>query len=216
MACYESGDFEQVSSRSARVVSNVVSGMKTIARIRLFAAILLVSLPILAAQGADDDLPSPPAGFQWYVTKNGVGAFLRPDGWFVKEESKGSTKALFITREDIDSVGRFVVGLTVNELTHMSKRGGAKPSAFARSYASDLAQRMEVLKAGVVEGNTADMHIVRVKGDNDGVATIIQHIAIGNDKLDSAYILIFEAPASEWDAVMEKGGPMLNMFSLGE
>jgi hypothetical protein len=184
--------------------------------IRLLATILLISLYSFAAYGADDDLPAPPEGFQWYDTKNGVGAFLRPDGWFVKEEVRGGAKALFISREDIDSAGRFVVGLTVNEITRMSARGTAKPSAFARNYASQLAQKMEVLDSGVVEGNTSDMHVVRVKGDNGGVATIAHHIAIGNDSLDSAYIIIFEAPASEWDAAIEKGRPMLNTFFLGE
>jgi hypothetical protein len=194
----------------------MVLGMKGSIAIRLVAAILLVSLPILATHGADDDLPPPPPGFQWYDTKNGVGAFLRPDGWFVKEESREGTNALFISREDIDSADRFVVGLTVNEFTHMSARGGAKPSAFARSYASELVRKMEVLKSGVVEGKASDMHIVRVKGTNDGISTIAHHIAIGNDALDSAYIIIFEAPANEWDEAMEKGGPMLNFFFLGE
>jgi hypothetical protein len=190
--------------------------MKINTAIRLLAAILLVSFPILAALGADDDLPPPPPGFQWYDTKNGVGAFLRPDGWFVKEESRGATNAVFISRENIDSTGRFVVGLTVNEFTHISARGGAKPSAFARSYASQLAQTMEVLKSDVVEGNASDMHVVRVKGNNGGVSTIAHHIAIGNDARDSAYIIIFEAPENEWDAAMEQGGLMLNFFFLGE
>ena len=34
-------------------------------------------------------------------------AFLKPTGWHFKRESKKGTLAYFITKEDIDKVGRF-------------------------------------------------------------------------------------------------------------
>jgi hypothetical protein len=183
---------------------------------KIWIAILATALLALNSYGADDPLPSPPSGFKWHEAKNKVGAFLVPDGWFVKEESDQDTEAIFVTREDIDVAGRFIVGLTVNEFANISKRTRGSASKFARSYAETLKKEKVVLKSGVVKGNSFDMNVARVRGDNNGVATIVHHIAIGNDAQDRVYLLIFEAPEREWETESKHAEPMLNAFALGE
>jgi hypothetical protein len=69
---------------------------------------------IFDGQAKADEIPAPPVGFTWFVSANKVGTFLKPDGWFVKEEGAKSDKALFITKENIGENKRFSTGLSVN------------------------------------------------------------------------------------------------------
>lgn len=183
---------------------------------KIWIATLLVALLSLNSYGAEDALPSPPSGFKWHEAKNKVGAFLVPDGWFVKEESQQGTEAIFVTRENIATSGHFIVGLTVNEFSNISKRTSKSASKFARSYVDNLKKELRVLKSGVVKGKSSDMNVVRVMGDNNGVTTIVHHIAIGDDARDRVYLLIFEAPEREWESESKNAEPMLNLFALGE
>ena len=59
------------------------------------------------------------------------------------------------------------------------------------------------------------MNIVRVQRDNDGVRTIIHSIAVGVDSRDVFYLIMFEAPAAEWEKIEEKARVMLDHFLLG-
>ena len=160
-------------------------------------------------------LPPPPSGFVWHTAQNGAGSFLRPDDWFVKEEVSNETSAVFITRERIEAGGRFTVGLTVNRLAQFSKHSSVKPSVYAQQYVQALRSHPEVLKGGVVKGNASDMHVARIRGTNNGVSTIVHHIAIGIDSKDAVFIILFEAPETEWEQSFASGKPMLNSFILG-
>ena len=160
------------------------------------------------------DLPAPPPGFSWI--ENSIGAFLKPDGWFEKVESKGNTKALFISREEISHAGGFKVGMSVNQVNAWSAGQTTKPSQFAKIFVGKIAKEGELLKLAVVAGSHPDMNVVRIRGDINGVATIVHHIAIGIDSTDQVYLISFEAPELEWDEEIKKGGPMLHLFILGD
>ena len=41
-------------------------------------------------------------------------AFLKPSGWFYREETQPGTLAVFITKEDISKVGEFQTGMSLN------------------------------------------------------------------------------------------------------
>ncbi|MCP4552154.1 MAG: hypothetical protein GY834_08990 [Bacteroidetes bacterium] len=161
-------------------------------------------------------LPAAPSGFDWITSTNGIGSFIKPNEWFLKEEKSGDTNALFITKENIATEGKFITGLSVNQINYFSKTQSVKPSQYAKAYAAKIAASDEVLKNGVVKGDFPDMNIMRIKGINNGVPTIVHHISIGMDAKDQLYLLIFEAPESEWEHETKHSSPMLNFFILGE
>lgn len=179
---------------------------------------LCVSLPQLNASAAEcSDIESCkkiPGGFTFYESKNQTGSFLRPDKWFLKEEVNGETRALFITKEDIDVAGHFLTGLAVNKVPSVMMKTKRSASKYARNVADRLRATGIVLRAGVVRGNSVDMNIVRKKLDKGGVPVIVHYITIGNDDTDTFYLISFEAPESSWEEDIQVGTPMLNFFAL--
>lgn len=84
-------------------------------KILLFAIASLLT-PILFAI----DLPKAPVGFTWQEVPELKAAFLKPEGWFFKQENKNGTLAYFITQEDLAKNGEFATGLTIN-VFHLKK-----------------------------------------------------------------------------------------------
>ena len=161
------------------------------------------------------DRPAAPPGFAWYKAKNGVGTFLRPDGWHVREDTKNGTKAVFISREDIAKTGRFSVGLSVNRITAFSRRSNASPNFYAKAFIARMVRTYETLKAGEVRGNQDIMYVARIVGMNGNVRTIVHHIAVGRDDEDDVFLISFETPEDEWKPLYGIAGSMLNYFILG-
>jgi len=155
-----------------------------------------------------------PPGFTLQESRNHVGSFLRPDGWFLKEEISGETYALFITRENIDTDGRFLTGFSVNKVPGILTKTKTPASKYAREVADRLRVTGVILGAGIVSGNSIDMNIVRKKLDKDGATIIVHYITIGNDGTDTFYLISFEAPESLWEKEIQIGTPMLNFFAL--
>ena len=181
----------------------------------VIALLFLAGCKTSPTQETDTGLPSPPSGFSWHESINGAGSFLKPDGWFVKEESKGSTNAVFISKESIENNGRFLTGMSVNQLNYWSKSKKTKPSKYAEVFATKIATTGKVLKRTVVKGNQDNMYVVRVLGDNKGTPTITHHLAIGMDSKDQVYLISYESPESEWKANYNYAREMLNFFFLG-
>ena len=50
-------------------------------------------------------LPAAPSGYEWYVSKNGVGTFLKPNGWFIQEESKKKHECAFHLEARLRRIG---------------------------------------------------------------------------------------------------------------
>jgi len=174
--------------------------------------LLLLTLPSIAFS---IDTPPAPTGFTWYTAKNGVGTFLKPDGWYVLEETKGNTKAIFISRENIKKHGKLVIGFSINRITSYSSSSSIKASEYAKVFIQQIIDKYEVVTSGVVKGGSTDMNVARVKVDNAGVITITHHISIGMDDRDELYLISFEAPESEWETYYETAGKILNYIILG-
>ena len=181
----------------------------------MVALLLAVLLFSTVGTARASERPPAPGGFSWHEAENGVGTFLRPDGWHVKEESRNGTNALFISREDLGNNGRLLVGLSVNQLTEFSRRSSTRPSAYAQSFIQRIMQDKETIKEGKVEGNKHTMHVARVVGMNGTVRTIIHYIAVGMDDEDEVFLILFEAPESEWERSYGFARWMLNYFILG-
>jgi hypothetical protein len=184
---------------------------------------LVVLLSLLATAGcntvpsnqASTGVPPSPSGFSWHQSVNGTGSFLKPNGWFVKEESKGKTNAVFISKENIVTNGHMVTGMSVNQVNDWTQSNSSKPSQYASAFAAKIATTGKVLKSGVVRGNQDDMHVVRVLGVNNGIPTIVHHLAIGMDSKDQVYLISYESPETNWESNYRYAKEMLNFFILG-
>lgn len=183
--------------------------------------IILMAVAVSCSQGgqADTDLstlPAAPDGYKWFGSTDGTGSFLEPDGWFVLEESSGNTDALFITRENIETEGGYLVGLSVNRINHFSRTRSTEPSDYAVSLAHELASSGELLMQRVETNTAGDMNIVRVKQAVNGNNIITHYIILGLDSADQVYIIMFEAPESLWAEQEATGEQMLDFFILGD
>jgi hypothetical protein len=180
---------------------------------RALLVILCLGFGVCAASAAPPK--NIPDGFSWFRSRLGVGEFFRPNGWYVKEEYKDGTNALFITRESLKTSDHFIAGMTVNQIPQFQIKQNIAPSVFAKVYAARLAKQNKVLLSDVVKGGKFDMNVVRVLGNNNGVSTVLHHIAVGVDSRDVLYLVIFEAPEAEWEKLSETARVMLNFFRLG-
>lgn len=179
--------------------------------------LLLISLffSLHVNVSAQSTEPKIPHGFSWHTSKIGVGTFLRPDDWFVKEEVLKDTKALFITREEITKESQFSVGFSVNKLQKISDRISQTPNEYARTFAMSLSKTGEQILNRTISGNVSDMQIVRIRKNIDNLSVVVHYIVLGVNNDDAVYVLFFEAPETEWDQQFAKNGRhMLNFFGL--
>jgi len=160
-------------------------------------------------------LPPPPSGFEWFESTNGVGAFLRPKGWHVRESSNGSTNTVIISKDKVVKADRFKVGLTVEQRHSWSKSNQEPPSQYAKRHTDELAKSdWFVAQSSNPMGDLPDMNMVNLMRDKYGVITYSFNITIGADRADKVYLLKFEAPIYTWDDELKQGLPMLNNFFL--
>ncbi len=184
-------------------------------RIIAFTLFFLLSACSLMRHGEETPpLEAAPPGFSWYTAKNGVGDYLVPTGWFVKEESGASTNALFISEQDLEKQNEFSVGFTVNQINAWSKKSKLKPSEYAKVFIQKLKREKTVLNSGVVKGNLVEMNVAVVKMDNHGVPVTMHQIAMGLDTKDQVYLISFESPSESWKGNFAYGRQMLNLFRI--
>lgn len=179
--------------------------MKKLAWLAL-AAVLFVQ-PMFAI-----DLPTPAPGFTWQEIPDLKAAFLKPQGWFFKQEMQKGTLAYFITKENIDLNGQFDTGLTINVF-----RGLEKGSAIKRGRA--MVDQIAIKDHGKVWSQTAGPFQefgCQVK-DTDATGTVVMHVlAVVNPKTDTLYLFIFESPASEWDAAWKIGKQIIDTLAIDD
>lgn len=153
-----------------------------------------------------EDMPAAPNGFEWSQCKNIESWFLKPNGWYAKEEENSSTKACFITKEKIVPGGQFNTGLTVNKISGVMAKTGKKPSEYAVSFIQALENEAE--KADTI--NTLDSDVFAGSwrySENKNIKAY--NAAAGNDADDSLYLIIFESPSEEWDTVWDSTGQII-------
>ncbi len=184
----------------------------------LFAVLNLSIAGILAmpAEAASMELPPPPAGYQWQACPEISGALLRPDGWFFKKNIDDDTREYYITKEDIAANGEFTTGLTMVALVGYGDRKGVSAAEFARNYIGNAARsalirktpwtnRMGPFIAHGIVITTPDI----AKGD-----FVSHHLVIANENTSTVYIVIFESPVDDWEAMKLLSEPMLKQLYI--
>ncbi|MBW3565717.1 MAG: hypothetical protein KY459_13435 [Acidobacteria bacterium] len=130
------------------------------------------------------------------------GAYLVPDGWHFKSSTKGDTLGYFASRENIDSEGAFLVGMTVNVKRHLKGKSVKKAiQEIIRGYA----RSGTILK---FSDASQDPFVGSVLQLDDGITTM--HILlVGNPETNTLYIFMFEAPTREWPKMWHDFGEVM-------
>ena len=178
--------------------------------------VVLLMLCLTASVAFSGQMPNAPEGYKWYESKHGVGTFLKPKGWYIKEDETKGTKALFITKQKIKKNGVFVTGLTVNQVPDFHKNTGKIPSEYAKGFIAQLIKSNKAIKVFNLPRGKTVMHGAQIQTTGDGLTTRMHYLAFGNDVEDKLYLIWFEAPEITWDDDFRKAAPILNMFILGE
>src|SRR5207253_2668928 len=88
--------------------------------------VILAFVVALFAQTLDAiELPNAPSGFTWQEVPELKAAFLKPNGWFFKQENSKGTLAYFITQEDLTKSSEFSTGLSLNVI-HLKKESAVE------------------------------------------------------------------------------------------
>jgi hypothetical protein len=172
----------------------------------LFASLMVATI---SALGQPTSLPAPPEGFHWERAPEVKAAFLVPDPWHFKREKHESTFAYFATREDIDRVGEFKVGLTVNIMPAVKGRDSV---AYVKQFMREFPEGKKLLRSW-------DASIGPFVGRGclveDEVA-VMHALMVANPKTNTLYLFIFEAPGAEWDAQWKLGEQMMRLIFLDD
>jgi len=177
-------------------------------RVLPLVTVLLLWTQILFAM----DLPTAPDGYSWQEIPEIKAAFLKPTGWHFKRESKKGTLAYFITKEDIDKVGRFDTGLTINVIREMKGRSAVE-------YAKSFIDRLTSDKRGEQWTRTSAPLVqfgCRYKAaDARGMAKV-HTLMVANQKTNTLYLFIFESPESEVDSTGKTGERIMDMLAIDD
>ncbi len=156
------------------------------------------------------DLPAPPEGYAWVEFNDGRCAFLRPTGWFVKTQAEGDVSTLFISKENVEQLGRYRTGLSVSVIQHVKQQAGMSPSRFAeRSVATSTASK-EVLGqwSGPGKGGVWT-YAFRYRDPAPSPTMLVHTLLLADDGADVLHVLVFGAPESEWERAWVHGEKML-------
>jgi hypothetical protein len=157
------------------------------------------------------DLPVPPQGFSWQEIPELKAAFLKPEGWYFKQEEQKGTLAYFITKENIDKAGGFQTGLTVNVFRNLMQSAVDQAQAIIDRTAANKHGEKWTKEAGPFKEFGC-----RTK-DTDASGTIVmERLAVANPKTNTLYLFIFESPESEWNVSWKMGERIMDMLALDD
>lgn len=178
--------------------------MKRVVLFALFAALTVRTVSAI-------DLPPAPPGFTWQEIPELKAAFLRPNGWFFKREEQKGTLAYFITKEDIDKVGQFQTGLTVN-VFHLKKDSAVER---AKSMIDQMAAAKHGEKWAKDAGPFKEFGCSYKDTDASGT-TVVHSLAVANPKTNTLYLFIFESPESDSQTAWNVGEQIMDKLAFDD
>ncbi len=138
-------------------------------------------------------------------------AFLKPDGWFFKQESSKGTLAYFITQEDLVKNGEFATGLTIN-VFHLKRDSSVQRG---KAMIDQMAAQHHVKTWSRTAGPFQEFGC-EIK-DTDASGTIVMHaLAVANPKTNTLYLFIFESPVASWDTAWKLGQQIMDTLAIDD
>lgn len=161
-------------------------------------------------------LSDAPEGYTWWLCPQTKTALRKPDGWHTKVTVVDGLFGYFISKEDIDELGEFTTGLTVNVTPQADQRYKTEVGELVGLTIGRAADAGEVLEdpwPTVSEPLVAYSIVVKHKDAGKG-DFVTYRMAIGNVETGTLYIIIFEAPANEWEQAWKLGKPIIEQLIL--
>lgn len=178
--------------------------MKRVVLFALFVAFVAHTLHAI-------ELPKAPSGFTWQEVPELKAAFLKPDGWFFKQENSKGTLAYFITKEDLAKNGEFATGLTIN-VFHFNQDSAVE---HGKALIDQMATQHHVKTWSRAVGPFQEFGC-ELK-DTDASGTIMMHaLTVANPKTNTLYLLIFESPVANWDAAWKLGQQIMDTLAIDD
>jgi len=176
-------------------------------------ALLLVILAVITPALFATDRPALPPGFSWQEIPEIHSTFLRPNGWFFRQETDKGTRAFFITKEDISGGGSFHTGLTINVFPHL--REGSALDQGKALVDKIVAQHPRANHWNRQTGPFEVFGCLVTDTDNSGTSTVMTYV-LANPKTNTLYLLIFESPELAWSENSEIGKQIMSTMSLDD
>ena len=178
---------------------------------RTLKLICLLAL-ILAPTVFAIDLPPAPDGFSWQEIPEIKAAFLKPSGWYFKEEKQHDTLAYFITKENIDQNGEFQTGLTINVFRQLKKSSAVEQG---RSMIDNMAAKYHADKWSQQVGPFIEFGCLARFTDSGG-SSVTHDLTVANPKTNTLYLFIFESTPEHWDEAWKIGNKIMNTLALDD
>jgi hypothetical protein len=179
-------------------------------------AICLISALFLPEVARGADFPPPPSGYSWKACRAAQGALLLPRGWFFREETKGDAGACFVSRESTAGGNRYNVGLLLRVLRDLPKKTGLAPSRWASEYLKQSTREHAVVRQS--QGPQGPFFAYRLESRSTlsprEKALHTYTLLIANDQTGTLFLVVAEAPESQWREAWRTLEPVLKMLLL--
>ena len=172
-------------------------------------AILALAAALAAQPLRAVDHAKPPSGFTWQEIPELKAAFLKPDGWFFKEETSKGATAYFITKEDISKGGEFSTGLTVNVFHLKQDSAIDHGKALIENMAAQHHEKSWSRSQGLFQEFGCQMKDTDATG-----TTVMSALTVANPKTNTLYLFIFESTEANWDEAWKLGKPMMDSLAI--
>lgn len=169
-------------------------------------------LPEVTSTLRANSLPKAPAGYTWYECKNMKSHFLKPTGWYTKEETKVDTQACFITKEMIVPGGMFQTGLTVNAVPNIPKKTGGSASKYAEAFFTKAKQTMKTSEVKIATQGPFKVWSAALYPTNNDI--VIYQMVAANDTTGSIYVITFESPTDQWEEASKVGETIIMNMAM--
>ncbi|MFO0774648.1 MAG: hypothetical protein U0172_08300 [Nitrospiraceae bacterium] len=161
--------------------------------------------------------PTPPNGFAWVEFSPCHCAVLKPSGWHETVPTESDVPTLFLSKEPIQTVGRYRTGLSVNVIDRVREQSGMAPSQFAQRSLANATSAKEVLWRWIDPATSGLLRLgVRYRDDTPTPTAVVQALFVADDAADRLLMLVFNAPESEWEHVASTGETILTHVAMDE
>ena len=182
----------------------------------LLVTFCFLSLVFSFVLAEEKKLMDPPKGYSWARCPDIKGAFLQPDGWFFKSTKEEDNKSFFITKEEIKDGKQFSTGLSIFVLSNIPKKSKDSPYNYSLKIKAVAKETNTLTKEWDRDmGPFKSIGFVYTKKDKKGDYTV-HNLLISNDKTGTLYMILFEAPVTEWEQAWKVAEPMLKYLLIDD
>ena len=179
--------------------------------------VLIVLMLALASAAFPLDLPAPPRGYAWQECPDVKGALLVPDGWhFRRLEAEEGKLAYFITRKPFEPPKPFDVGLTFNVVRDVPGKLGTDPSGFAQQFIGSITASYPKARTWQTALGPFVGYGAIYQGAKGDTAYQFYNLVLTNDKTGTAFLLVFEAPAADWEREWATIEPVVKRLAIDD